>query len=144
MKDSEKEQRETLKPQSHLTTPGCKFVIDNIDSTVKPRYMREISQIQSLHYVQVYAVSDRIDFSDISKALATEKNLYSILPSSDEQQILKENMAISVAHILVDHISFFSEVFKCLVTRHIPHQYSVQMSQKSEVASFLYTCHSCG
>ena len=53
MKESEKEQTETLTPQSHLTTPGCKFVIDNIDSTVKPRYMREDSQNQSLHYMQV-------------------------------------------------------------------------------------------
>ena len=31
MKESEKEQTETLTPQSHLTTSGCKFVIDNID-----------------------------------------------------------------------------------------------------------------
>ena len=44
-------------------------------------------------------------------------------------------MAILVAHILVDHISFFSEDFKGLVTRHIPHQYSAQMSQNSEVVS---------
>ena len=143
MKESEKEQTETLTPQSHLTTPSCKFVIDNIDSTVKPRYMREDSQNQSLPYMQVYAVRDRIDFSDISKAPpATEKNLYSFLPTSDEYQILKENMAILVAHILVDHISFFSEDFKGLVTRHIPHQYSAQMSQKSEVVRvfFFYIC----
>ena len=115
MKYSEKEQTETLTPQSHLTTPGFKFVIDNIDSSVKPRYMSENSQNQSLHYVQVYAVRGRIDFSDISKApLATEKNLYSIFPSSDEHQILKENMAILVAHILVDHISFSRKSSKVL------------------------------
>ena len=99
--------------------------------------MREDSQNQSLHYVQVYAVRDRIDFSDILKAPpATEKNLYSIFPTSDEYQILKENMAILMAHILVDHISFFSEDFNGLVMRHIPHQYSAQMSQYSEVVSF--------
>ena len=93
--------------------------------------------------MQVYAVRDRIDFSDISKAPpATEKNLYSFLPTSDEYQILKENMAILVAHILVDHISFFSEDFKGLVTRHIPHQYSAQMSQKSEVVRFFFNI--CG
>ena len=41
-----------------------------------------------------------------------------------------------MAHILVDHISFFLEDFKGLVTRRIPHHYSAQMSQKSEVVSF--------
>ena len=32
--------------------PGVKLVIDNIDTTVKPRHQRLDSQTQSLHYVQ--------------------------------------------------------------------------------------------
>ncbi len=42
---------------------GYKIVFDNIDKNVKPRYMRSDSQIKSLHYVQSYAVRNRIDFS---------------------------------------------------------------------------------
>lgn len=47
------------------TTPGFKLVIDNVDSTVKPRYMREDAQNLSLHYVQMYAVEDRVDYSSL-------------------------------------------------------------------------------
>ena len=98
-----------------LTIPGCKLVIDNIDKTVKPHYMREDAQNQSIHFVQVYAVKDRIDFSAISDALPmNEKNIYSILPTSDEYQTLKKNMAVLIARILVDHIPFFSEYYKSL------------------------------
>ena len=43
---------------------GYKFVIDNIDMVVKPRYQRVDSQNQSLHYVQVYAV--RIEWTLLS------------------------------------------------------------------------------
>ena len=59
----EQMQREGYALPSHLTTPGYKLVIDNIDSTVKPRHMREDAQNQSLHYVQLYAVKDCVDFS---------------------------------------------------------------------------------
>ena len=133
--EPEQMQKEHVLP-SHFTTPGYKLVIDNIDSTVKPRYMREDVQNQSLHYVQLYAVKDRVDFSAIPDCPSlSAKNLYSILPTSDDYQILKENMAVLVSRILVEHLRFFSEDFKDLVTWHIQHQCSAQMSQKSEVVS---------
>lgn len=105
--ESEQMQRECVLP-SHSTTPGYKLVIDNIDSTVKPRYMREDVQNESLHYVQVYAVKDRVDFSSFTDCPpSSAKYLYSILPTSDDYQKLKENMAVLVARILVEHIRFF-------------------------------------
>ena len=134
-------QRECALP-SHLT-PGYKLVIDNIDSTVNPRYMLEDAQNQSLHYVQLYAVKDRVDFSAIPDCPpSSAKNLFSILPTSNDYQMLKDNnMAVLVSRILVEHDQFFSENFKDLATWHIQHQYSAQMS-KSEVVnlSFFYTC----
>ena len=57
--------------------------------------------------------------------------------------MLKDNMAILVAHILVDHF-VFSEDFKGLATWHIPHQFSVQMARKSEIVSLkinMYTTY---
>ena len=44
----EQMRRERALP-SHVTTPGYKLVIDNIDSTVKPRYMREDAQNESVY-----------------------------------------------------------------------------------------------
>ena len=120
-----------------VTTPGYKLVMDNIDSTVRPRYMREDAQNQSLHYVQMYAVKDRIDYSSVpDSAPLSSRSIFDIIPSSDDYAQLKKNLAILVARILVEHIQFFNEDFKDLVTKHILHKYSDQMSQKSEVVSF--------
>ena len=42
---------------------GYKLVFDNVDKTVKPRYMRMDTQSQCLHHVQAFAVRDRVDYS---------------------------------------------------------------------------------
>ena len=120
--------------------PCWKFVVDNIDSTVNPRCMREDAQSKSLHYVQVYAVKDRIDYSTIIDPLPSgEKNIFNILPTSNDYEKIKENMAILVSRIIADHIRFFAEDYKSIVTRHILHKYTSQMSQKSEVVSYIYS-----
>lgn len=122
-----------------VITVGFKLVMDNIDSTVRPRYMHEDAQNQSLHYVQVYAVKDRIDYSSIpDPAPSSTRNIFNIIPSSDDYAQLKKNLAILVVRILVEYIQFFNEDFRDLVTTHILHKYSYQMSQKSEVVSFFF------
>ena len=117
--------------------PGVKLVLDNIDSTVKPRYQRIDSQNQSLHYVQVYAVRDRINFSQLSNSPPPPgRSVYDILPTTSDYQMLQDNFAILVAHILVEHIPYFKEDFKGLVPRHIEHPYSTEMAKQSEVVSY--------
>lgn len=51
-----------------------KLVFDNIDKSVTPRDMRSDVQTRSLHYVQIYSVKSRIDFSSFAPTheLATE------------------------------------------------------------------------
>ena len=62
---------------------GYKFVIGNIDTGVKPRYQRIDSQNQSLHYVQVFAVRDRLDFSQLSSTPPLPgRSVYELLPST--------------------------------------------------------------
>ena len=124
----------------HPLSLGYKIVIDNIDKDVKPRYMRIDSQKKSLHYVQIYSVKDRIDFSSLSEsAKAGEVCLYDILPSTEDYRELKENFSILLARVMTDNLSFFSENFMGLVQRHVPHQYSCEMSTNSEVVS--YSCY---
>ena len=116
--------------------PGVKLVLDNIDSTVRPRYQRLDSQNKSLHYVQVYAVKDRTDFSRLSDSPPSPgRSVYDILPTTSDYQMLKENFAILVARVLVDHIPYFKEDFKGLVPRHIQHPFSTEMAKQSEVVS---------
>ena len=90
-------------------------------------YMREDAQNQSLHYVQMCAVKDRIDYSSVpDSAPSSTRNIFDI-PSSDDYAQLKKNLAIHVARILVEHVQCFNEDFKDLVTKHILHKYSDQM-----------------
>lgn len=121
---------------------GYKIVIDNIDKNVKPRNMRIDAQTKSLHYVQMYCVKDRIDFGKLSDVHPTgEKTLYGLLPTTEDYEKLKESFAVHVARVMVEHIPFFTEDFSGLVQRHIPHQYSCEMSLKSEVVSLCCTLY---
>lgn len=119
-----------------LNKPGYKVVIDNIDKDVKPHDMRLDFQTKSLHYVQIYSVKDRIDFSALSGLPADgEHCLYDILPSIEDYEKLRGNFAILVARSITDNLSFFTDDFMNLVTKHIPHPYSSEMSTKSEIVS---------
>ena len=128
----------TNEDQQPATSPvsGFKMVIDNIDKTVKPRHQTIDAQSQSLHYVQVYAMKDRIDFSQLSKtAPSPGRSIYDILPTTSDYQKLKDNFTILVAHILVKHVPYFTQDFSGLLVNHIPHKYSLEMAKKSEVVS---------
>lgn len=115
-----------------------KFVFDNIDKDVKPRDMRSDAQTHSLHYVQVYAVRSRIDFTSLStipKFASDEVCIFDILPSEVDYKELQYNFSIHVARILTDHIPFFKDDFTGLLPKHISHKYSKEMSFKSNVVS---------
>ena len=85
-------------------------MIDNIDSTVKPRQQIIDTQTNSLHYVQVYAVKDRIKYSHLSHSPPpADQSVYSLIPSSSYYHALKENFSIIVARKLVEFIPFFSD-----------------------------------
>ena len=72
---------------------------------MKPRDQQVDSQNRSLHYVQVYAVRDRVDFSQLSTAPPPRDGLvYDILPTTSDYQVLKDNFSILIACILVEHI----------------------------------------
>ena len=114
---------------------GYKLVFDNIDKNVKPRYMRSDSQTQSLHYVQMYGVKDRVNYSSLSSQIQTELNLYGILPSSDDYDLLKKDFTILISRIIHAYVPFFGKDFENLVVKHIPHKYSHEMCKKSEVVS---------
>lgn len=120
-------------PQS--TNAGFKIVFDNIDKTIKPRHMTIDRQSQSLHYVQAYAVKDRIDYSTASEWREDkgEYNLYSLLPDSEDYVILKKRFAIHVSRIMTTYLTFFHEDFHYLPEKHIKHKYSTEMCKKSEV-----------
>ena len=92
--------------------------------------MRIDPQTKSLHYVQMY----RIDFGKLSDVCPTGvKSLYDLLLTTEDYEKLKESFTVCTACVMVEHIPFFTEDFSGLLQRHIPQQYSCEMSLKPEV-----------
>ena len=73
-------------------------MFDNIDKNVKPCFVRSDSQTLSLHYVQVYGVKDRIDYSSFCNEKPTQSNLYSVLPDTADYELL---IRVLVSRIIV-------------------------------------------
>ena len=115
---------------------GFKLVGDNIDKTIKPRDMRLNKQATSLHYFNVYAVKDRIDFSHLSSnatIIFPEDITYDpFYPSSEDDNGLIHNFETLVTRILVQYVPGL-QLISSKVNCHIEHKYSKQMSQKSKV-----------
>ena len=132
-------------PPSVTTTTsswaGFKIVGDNIDKNVRPRYMRLDSQTNSLHYLHAYALKDRIDLSSFSDShqilfnLPSSKIFEQILPSTTDCNDLNHNLAILVSLVSSRQCSVFHQYFADVAVRHISHDHSAEMSQKSTVVS---------
>ena len=119
-----------------------KLVGDSIDKTTKHRYMRldKHNKQECMHYFQVYAVKDRINFRTLSNTFPLTDSLPSsdhivktLLPSIDDDKEIKSNMITLMSRVIVDNIEFFNTSFDGIVDWHIPHPFQSKMSKKSEV-----------
>ena len=123
---------------------------DNLDTTIKCRYMRTDSHIEgSLHYFHVLAVKDRI--KDISQLAITpyhtcinnpEKMSAQLLPTKEHDAALKENFIMIVARKLATHMPFFQFACSDIVTWHKEHKYYKEMSSKSDVVCVMLLINS--
>ena len=82
----------------------------------------------------IIAVASRVPRPDLSlvgpsKAL-TKVSTSQFLPSSGDLKELTANLLVLVERVYIPDLSFLSDV----VPQHIPHQYSAEMSLKSETA----------
>ena len=109
---------------------------------VKTRYMRvEKYHNQSLHYVNSYAVRSRIDHNYLSDVYPHScmnspiKNAKLLLPSVDDDRLLRKLFMTHVSRIITTHMKFFYFSFDGIVEWHVKHQYYEEMSAKSEVVS---------
>ena len=83
------------------TSPTCSFkiVTDNVDMNYKRSYQRMDYQTISRHYINSYAVLDRVDlsqYSDIPPALG-EIDCSILLPSSEDNEELQKIFSILVS-----------------------------------------------
>lgn len=120
---------------------GTKLILDNIDNNVRPRFMTSEKQTQSLHYVQMYAVLDRTDTTQLSDVTPTRSQssitevIKTILPSPEDNQTMANYFSILIGRVLVTHMPYFKTTFGDVVEWHIPHQFMKEMSKPSTVVS---------
>lgn len=120
------------------THTSMKFVGDNLDKDVVPNEMRSDYQKRSLHYFHTYAVEDRVDLSGVSDQKVQPDlesiQLTELLPTADDEKMLRTNFTTLVSRVLVKHMKYFHQYSKA-VDRHIQHDFSKEMAMKSEVVS---------
>ena len=90
-----------------------KIVIDNIDMSVKSRFMRlDTYRNKSLHYINLYAVLGRINFCELldvhpyTCSNSPDKNALLLLPSADDDKSIRSLFMTPVARVLVSNMSF--------------------------------------
>ena len=86
----------------------------------------------------MYAVLDRVDGRDLDidepQADITSLPLQTFLPSREDCDFLKKEFAVLLSRTLVDKLHFLHPYKYCIPT-HIPHRYSTEASEKSEIVS---------
>lgn len=123
-----------------VKTNSFRICGDNIDKTIRRRFLRSDRSNTSLHYFHSYAVLNRIDFSNLSDSLPDNSTItnmenvaVSLQPTKLDDQILQDNIGMLISRILCTRMSFFRVCFQDLVHWHIKHKYTPEMSQKSVV-----------
>ena len=83
---------------------GYKFVGDNVDGKIKPRFMRSDNQSKEFHYFHQYGIRDRINFSHLSEAppsIDPDAPLNQLIPTFEDDEALLANFKILVRRVHV-------------------------------------------
>lgn len=118
---------------------GFRIVGDNLDKNVKPRNHRIDHGTTSLHFFNLVALRDRIDLSDVSDDPSTylrtpvdNLELNILLPSNLDYEELISSYEVLMSRVLVAKVPYFARTFDDVVVKHISHEYSREMSKKTE------------
>nr|XP_006816718.1 PREDICTED: uncharacterized protein LOC102803889 [Saccoglossus kowalevskii] len=126
----------TVQTESSISA-GYSVVFDNLDLNKKARHMTGEHRNQDFHFVNTYAVKDRVncenlpDDAPICDILKLPNTVF--LPTAADHKALKSDFAEIIIRIIVQEMSFFTKHFSNTMVRHIPHTYSEESSVKSEL-----------
>ncbi len=128
------EPEEGSEQEAHLETLCFQLTGDNLDISIKTKYMTIDRRNKSLHWFNMIATNERI----VDCHLPTARPRCSILsvpdtaflPSLDDHAYLRKEFAIMVERIITKYMPGFSHFAKYVVN-HIEHQYTKQASKKS-------------
>lgn len=120
---------------------GYQIIGDNVDLMIKVRHQASDKPNKSIHWFHLNAVKDRVNGNECSDneplRKVQEVEQWEVLPSSKENQDLLYDFIPLVARVIVDRIPAFKH-FKDVVVRHLPHQYSDVMKEKSKQVSIIF------
>ena len=113
---------------------------DNIDFEIHARIQSKEHGNQSIHWTHQYAIKDRV----IDRMLESRQRqkpvcdiqLAELLPDAKTCVRLQKRWSVLVSRVVTSYLKEF-KFLQRRVVRHIPHQYSQQMSQKSDIVSNL-------
>lgn len=120
-----------------------RLVTDNIDLAVQARHQSSSHKNKSLHWTHTYAVKNRVAVDgnldrEVPQKKVEDLEMSEILPGPEIQESLKGSLVPLVLRVLVRHLPAYKK-FRTAVEHHLPHQYSVQMRNKSEqVRVYMY------
>jgi len=118
---------------------GYIIVMDNLDCLVHVRNMTLENQDREHHYINAIAVKDRVSFphldDNVPQAELRDIPNSQFLPSLEENETYKDDFVHQTAYIITKHMPSFNRLFWGLAPRYFKHEYSAQMSKKSEIVT---------
>ena len=124
---------------SHIFMFSCRIVGDNWDLEVKARYQTKSQTNKSLHHFHAYAVKDRVvangmDNKEPQKSI-DEIEMQEFLPTPEVQEAIASDLTSIIPRVILKYLKPYNK-FKGASIYHIPHQYSREMQEKSDVVCF--------
>ena len=118
--------------------PTFQITGDNLDLMVKVKRMSASNQNNSIHWFNLNAVKNRVLANHLSndnpvKSVLELENV-EFLPSPEDNEAYLRIITALAARVVVRNIPAFSQ-FKDIVVKHILHEYSDVMKEKSDQVS---------
>lgn len=116
---------------------------DNRDYEIHARVQSQKHHNRSIHWTHQFAVLDRVQDPQLEshcrQKSVNEIQFAELLPGKDVTENLVKNWAVIVSPVITKY-SPPLQSFRDAVVRHIPHEYSKEMSQKSNSVGRI-TCY---
>ena len=115
-----------------------RLVGDNIDYEIHARVQSQQHRNRSIHWTHQFAVLDRVQDPQLdrfsSQKPVNEIQFAELLPDNDVMTNLVRNWSVIVSWVITKYLQPFWQL-RDVVVRHIPHEYSKEMSQKCDSVS---------
>ena len=123
-----------------------RVVADNIDYTINARVQSEKHKNKSIHWIQKYAVVNKVVEPSLSsnkpRKLLKNVQLPDLLPNKAVHERLVQRWAVLIGRVVCKYMAKLQHL-QSVVIYHIPHKYSKEMAAKSETVRIFIQVYIC-